>query len=149
MYQLFLGVAAMLVLIPQPQQSSSGRAVALGKPIVLADSVTLTVATGSSRSLEAFGPVGKTVLVIDLQFETKTYTTIGLEPSSDATKSEVVLDVEGQKVAPAALTNYFVDRSNRPNVIRVAALTPMPTTGKGYFSCGQIRALESSERSDR
>ena len=118
-----------------PQQPIVERPIKLGAPVAVAEGITLTIAFGSARSREAFASAGMKGLVLDLQFDAKSYATFRLEPSSDSAKSGVALETSGQRVGgPVALTNYLADKPDGPKITRIAELTPMPKTGRGYFS---------------
>jgi hypothetical protein len=117
-----------------PQQPISERSVKVGVPGAVAENVTITVALGSGRSRDAFASGGMKGFVVDLRIDAKGYATFRLEPGTDAPKSAVALETGGQRVVPVALTNYLPEKPEVPKVIRVAELTPTPTTGRGYFS---------------
>lgn len=112
----------------------------LGQAVAFESGAKLAITMAGDRSSEVFkrelGQEGEGT-VIDLTFEAKDGGSGGLnlEPSTDATKSAVAMTMGDQRVAPSAIATYYPEKPDkRPQVFRVASMSPMPKTGRGYLS---------------
>ena len=123
----------ILVLIIQPllavQQTAAYRA---GEKIKISPSATLQVA---ASDLDAFRDVTLVGVgrVIQLQFDARDNDTsfVALEPWKNPETSMVVLLVGDTRVAPKAL----IGTPSKEGVIKVDALSPMTSTGRGLWFC--------------